>query len=558
MPDATAPVLAAPVLPWPTRRAWWWIALLGALLIAYFRAWLWRMGLIATSQWGGDWSHAPLIPLLAIWIVAQRRGELAQVAIRPCWPAAGVLVAGLASYAFWIYPGRNDMFQGYSFVLSVLGLVWFVLGTAMMRRLLAPVLYLALAVKVSDRLWDQLAWPLQLLAARCATVVLNMVGLFNGMEATVRGSTIEITALRDGAWISRALTVAEACSGLRMLAAFVALGAAVALLTSRAAWQRVVLLLLTVPVAVAVNVGRVTVLGLLALIDAKLTEGDFHQFIGLLMLVPALGLFVLAGWVLDRVVIYEPEGEAGGPGATAAPAQPDAGTARAALVAAILLALAALGLNTALRATRTVLIKAPLPLRQPLYLLPREMGRWQMTQEDPPLGPDMVEALGTRHYLSRTYRDTSRPADEPGNAVRLHVAYYTGTPDTVPHVPDRCFVAAGATPVSRQRVTLTVNGEPVSATAFTYRRDADDPRTDQAIYFFSANGKLLATPEQVRLQGFALTDRHAYYCKVEIGLNGISDLEQAGARASAFLDDCLPALLVCLPDWADVKNGSPR
>src|SRR5690606_38375627 len=51
--------------------------------------------------------------------------------------------------------------------------------------------------------------------------------------------------------------------------------------------------------------GRVTALGLLHLIDPKYATGDFHTFIGLLMLIPAAGAFLLLGWILDRIIIRE-------------------------------------------------------------------------------------------------------------------------------------------------------------------------------------------------------------------------------------------------------------
>ena len=123
-----------------------------------------------------------------------------------------------------------------------------------------------------------------------------------GFDATVRGSTID---LYHGLQNLGPLNIAEACSGLRMLMAFMALGVAMAFLFERPWWQRVIMVLLTVPVAVAVNVGRVTTLGVLHYVSPGAAEGDFHKFVGLLMLIPALMVYMFLGWVLDQIMIYD-------------------------------------------------------------------------------------------------------------------------------------------------------------------------------------------------------------------------------------------------------------
>lgn len=75
------------------------------------------------------------------------------------------------------------------------------------------------------------------------------------------------------------------------------------------------------------------------------------------------------------------------------------------------------------------------------------------------------------------------------------------------------------------------------------------------IYFFAANGRFLATPDHVRLQGFDLADRYSYYCKIEVGVHLVKDPEQAVELAGRFLSELLPEIMTCLPDWVDVLEG---
>jgi len=640
-------------------QGWLWIGVLGVLFILFHRTFLWRMIRIATGQWGGDWSHALIVPVISIYFVSQNRDRLAAIGRRVYWPGLIVLLVGLFGSAWSIYPIRNDMFQGYSMIVCLFGLVLFLMGPAMMRLLWFPIIYLSLGVKISDKYWEQIAWKLQLIAAKSATVVIQCLQV----DATVKGSTIEITAMRGGQWVVEKINVAEACSGLRMLMAFIALGAAMAYLTDRAWWKRVVMLVLAVPIAMVVNIGRVTVIGLLTLVDKGMASGDFHVFVGMLMLIPAAGLFMLVGWVLDRVVIDETDSSNDESGAdppspaissTAKPVEgrwtrvvlglvigglltamigieyglllamsrpgeffggylttgmaqglgavgvllvmvvfwfvirlvrPESGINRGPSSVSLgmsmgVLLTSVLGLNGVVQATRTVLIKKAVPLRVPLFRIPTKVRGWEMISEDPRLSKEALESLGTKQYISRVYKDTGRANTSAESFARLHVAYYTGTPDTVPHVPDRCFVGAGMDRIGRELIMLELTGPGlrqtddgwasvstlnpkgvrlpdvnIQATIFTFVNPARPTQLSNVVYFFAANGNYLPTPEWVRAKGFDPRDRYSYYCKIEVGMFGVGDTRVASERVEAFLSVMLPEIMACLPDWADVTAG---
>ncbi|MFG0249924.1 MAG: exosortase/archaeosortase family protein [Phycisphaeraceae bacterium JB051] len=651
---ATTSWKSATLAPWQRWGTWLWIGLLGGLFILLFRNFLFRMFLIATDRWEGDWSHAIVIPFIAIYYIYQHRFDLLKRQRQVWWPGLAVMFLGIFSYSWWIYPGRNDMFQGYSMIIALFGMVLFLFGTKRFGILWFPVMYLTLAVKVSDRIWEQIAWQLQLIAAKSAAIALNFIGAFMNLDASVDGSTIKISFLRNAVWVTESLNVAEACSGLRMLAAFVALGVAVAFLADRSWWQRLVMVSLTVPIAVMVNVGRVTTLGILQTVNKQWAAGDVHTFVGMLMLIPALLSVLLIGWVLDRIIIKSDEPQQvteQPPQQLDTPARVDplqlgmyilAGGLLALLVGvsyglffacfrpnllgdwlsrpmiigilvltvigivagiillrrklnnvtasvrhqasqaicAGVLACALAGLTFIVGSTKAVLIKKPVPMRLPLVGIPQKLGHWEMINDER-LSDEVLEELRTKFYISRQYRDTSMQLSDPGSTIRFHVAYYTGTPDTVPHVPERCFVAAGLTPRGKQVIDLSLNkahyktqtngmitahsdlsDKPVRipalqipATMFTYGQPSGNAADANVIYFFAANGKFLPTPDHVRFQGFSLTDEYSYYCKIEVGVNLVGDKELAVRRVNDFLSDFLPQVMACLPDWVDVTEG---
>jgi len=246
-----------------------------------------------------DWGHAYFIPLISAYLLWQRREDLARLAPRVFWPGLAPLVTGIVSYFFFIVGIPNHMLQGAALITALGGLCLLMLGPRIFGVLFVPLVFLAFGVTISEQLMLGMTFPLQLIASEGAGLVLAFVGAVTGFAVDVEGNVV---TLIDGSGNLHPLNVAEACSGMRMVVAFLALGAAVAVLACREWWQRVMLVLLAPPVAIIVNVGRVAILGLASLADPELARGEAHSMIGTLLLIPGLGLFMLVVWVLNRLV----------------------------------------------------------------------------------------------------------------------------------------------------------------------------------------------------------------------------------------------------------------
>lgn len=273
------------------------LGLIAVLFVLLHWEFLEQMGKIARLD--PDWSHAYLVPLISLYFVHHLRDKILETPAQTFWPGLLVFWGGIAAFMLSIFPVRSPMFQGYAMIIELLGLCLFLLGPKMVRHLAFPIVYLGFGVKISGELWGEITRLLQKTAANSSTVLLNMLGI----DAELSDTTIE---LWRGAESLGALNVAEACSGLRMLVAFLALGVAITYLVDRSRWARAVMLVLAVPIAVAVNVARVTITGMLHLVNPELSTGDFHVFVGMLMVFPALGIFLLVAWLLDNIVEVDP------------------------------------------------------------------------------------------------------------------------------------------------------------------------------------------------------------------------------------------------------------
>lgn len=245
-----------------------------------------------------NWSHGFIIPLFSLWLLYSRRAELLAVRRRAVWWGLPVvLLASLLQIA--AYSIQNPWTCQVSMIFLVFALVLYLGGPQVIRVTWLPILFLVFALPISDSLYNQIALPLQNLAARGTGILLRAVGV----KIEVVASSIRLQSV-NGIWHD--LTVAEACSGMRLLMAFLALSVAIAYLEDRPLWQRVVLVGMGIPVAILCNVLRVAITSGMFVIDKPELGRDFmHEFTGMLMLIPAFAMLWLLGKLLNAVYVED-------------------------------------------------------------------------------------------------------------------------------------------------------------------------------------------------------------------------------------------------------------
>lgn len=276
----------------------------GVILLAIFTVVFWHF-LLLTARSGimnaADWGHVLVIPFISGWFVWLRRAELSREPFRPAWSGLVAMLIGLLIYAMALLgpsAWQHSNLQGAGVVLTLGGLCLLLFGWRAMRWLWFPILYWGIfGQRISEQALQLVTLRLQDLAASGAYFMLNAIGFdtdISGNVLTVYGPNGE----------PHPLNVAEACSGMRMLVAFLALGVAMAHVGLDHWWQRVALVAMAVPVAVGVNILRVASLGILSLRDVNMIQGEFHHFVGMVWLVPGFVMFLGVQWCLR--VLGEP------------------------------------------------------------------------------------------------------------------------------------------------------------------------------------------------------------------------------------------------------------
>jgi exosortase len=262
-----------------------------AALVWAFWSPLW----VLIKEWNGneDYSVGMLVPFVAAYFVWRDRAALAQVDLKPCWLGLGVVLAALAARFYGLLILMESA-ERYAIVLAIAGLVLWVAGWVVFKRLAWVLVFLLLMVPLPGRVHNLISGPLQTQAARGAEFMLEL----SGAVVLRAGNVLTVNGVEVG--------VAEACSGLRMLTAFVIVSATLAYLVRRPPWQKAVVVASSVPIAILCNLIRLFVTA--SLYGAGYDESAralIHDFPGFAMMPPAV--LMLAGelWLMKRLVVPE-------------------------------------------------------------------------------------------------------------------------------------------------------------------------------------------------------------------------------------------------------------
>jgi exosortase len=263
-----------------------------ALLWSY---WSVVAGLLRDWRSNDNYSVGQLVPLAAVYLLWQERHALARLAAKPSGWGVLLILFAQALLAF----GLLFLFESaerYSLVIAVAGVVLMVCGRKVFRQVSWILLFLFLMVPLPGRIHNLISGPLQDLATVGAVAALELAGV----TVTRAG---HVMVLNDRVHVA----VAEACSGLRMLTAFIVVAAVLAYIVPRPRWQKAVLVISSIPVAIVCNLLRLVTTALLFMVTSSQTaERFFHDFAGWTMMPMAVVILLGELWMMSRLILPEP------------------------------------------------------------------------------------------------------------------------------------------------------------------------------------------------------------------------------------------------------------
>lgn len=264
--------------------------LLGGLIASGLAVLYWNVVWDLVRVWSTDenYSHGFLIPPIAAFLAWERRNRFLATPVKPS--LAGLIVVGVSILPLALgTPGVGVFLTRISIVTAIAGAVLLLFGWSRLRTVVFPLAVLLLMIPLPASIFEQLESPLQI-----ATSIFS--------EALIRA--VDIPVIRDGNLLALGnvtLEVARECSGMRSTISLATLGFVFGYVPDSRPWLRLLVVLLTLPVVVIANGGRVATTAIAAhYYGPGAATGFFHDLCGWLAFAAAFGIMLL----LNRFLIW--------------------------------------------------------------------------------------------------------------------------------------------------------------------------------------------------------------------------------------------------------------
>ena len=273
----------------PTKKIRAYLASI-VLLIVFI--WCYRRGLgDLWNLWqrSDEYSVGLIVPFLALYVLWSRRRAIADYPIKPSiWGLFIFFGAQVIRFfgLFFMYSSA----ERFSIVISIAAIVLLLFGWPLFRKVSSILLFLCLMLPPPNFIQSYTVLHLQRWATSSAVFCLEMIGCGVIQE----GNTIHIG--------NTSVEVAYACNGLRMITAFFVICGLVVLIVNRVWWEKLIILISSLPIALLCNTVRLTVTALaLTKLSDQFWDDAFHDFGGYAMMPLAIAVVVGELWLLTRL-----------------------------------------------------------------------------------------------------------------------------------------------------------------------------------------------------------------------------------------------------------------
>jgi exosortase len=238
-----------------------------------------------------EYSAGLFVPFLSVYILWSRRHDIAQCPVKPSvWGLFAFIMAQAVRLMglFLMYNSAERL----SIILSIAAMVLLLFGWQLFRKVSTILLFLCLMLPWPNTMQYLIGLRLQSWATSSAVFCLEIIGY----EVIQEGNIIHIG--------NASVAVVEACNGLRMITAFFVITGLVVLLVKRVWWEKLIILVSSLPIALLCNTVRLAITALFfTVLEGEYWEKIFHDFGGYAMMPLALAAVVGELWLLAKLTV---------------------------------------------------------------------------------------------------------------------------------------------------------------------------------------------------------------------------------------------------------------
>jgi exosortase len=235
-----------------------------------------------------DCGHCFLAPLYSGFLLWHRRSMLRTITVRGSW--WGVAFLALAALMQWVSAYRlMDSLHRFSLLPCIAGIVLFVWGWQTLRWAGPSIAFLLFMYPLTPLVFDRLSLPLQQMATTVSAFILQVVGI----PAFGEGTVLVLRNCDFG--------IEAACCGLRATMFCLAICTGAVFVMQRNLLDKVVIVVSSVPIAILVNVVRITATGIAGELGGRNFGNWFHDNSRALVVPIVIVLLWIETWLMSLV-----------------------------------------------------------------------------------------------------------------------------------------------------------------------------------------------------------------------------------------------------------------
>ena len=504
------------------------------LAVAALSAFVFHDGLKQLVEWWQrpEYSHGYLIPIIALFLVWQKKDILERTPFEGSWSGSIVVLMGVLLFFAGELSALYTIIQ-YAFIILTMGIALSIIGWRGFRIIWVPLVILTFMVPLPPFFYNNLSTQLQLISSQLGVAVIRLFDISVYLE----GNVIDLGTYK--------LQVVDACSGLRYLFPLMTLGFIAAYIYKAAFWKRAVVFLSSIPITIFMNSFRIGIIGILVdMWGRSMAEGFLHFFEGWVVFMACTGILILEMWILthvggDRKLLRDVFGLEF-PASSPADAEKKRRPVPVQLTVAIVI-LAVAAVLTSHVNQRTEIM----PARTDFSGFPMIIGQWEGMRDQ--MEHIYVEALKFDDYILADFVDHNQ------NLINFYAAYYRSQrKGESAHSPSTCIPGGGweiSSTSQRYIDGVTVQGRPLRVNRLVIGKGD----SKQLVYYwFQERGRVITNEYLVKWYLFidALTRNRTDGSLVRITtpVNNPDDIADSDKRLAAFAKLVVPLLSSYIPE----------